>query len=244
MSAVPQRAMVLCAGLGLRLLPLTKDRPKALVEVGGKVLIDWTLDALAAAGVAEAIVNHHYLGDLLLAHLANRKGSPEVILSDETELLMDTGGGVVKALPLLGDGPFFIINADVVWTDGTLDTLRRMAAAWAPERMDALLLVAPKERTVGFGGPGDFFLESDNRLRRRKPAPEAPMIYASIQITTAAAFKDAPEGPFSNNVIWDRALSRDRLFGIAHDGWWLDSGTVDGRDKAEAFLRELCHSEA
>lgn len=239
---MPRRAMVLCAGLGLRLLPLTSDRPKALVDVGGKALIDWTLDALAKAGVEQAVVNHHYLGGMLLDHLAARDAAPALTFSDETELLMDTGGGVVKALPLLGDEPFFIINADVVWTDGAQDTLHRMAAAWDPERMDALLLVVPKERTVGFGGPGDFFLEADGRLRRRVPAPVAPMIYGSIQIASAAAFADAPEGPFSNNVIWDRALGRGRLHGIAHEGWWLDSGTVDGRDKAEAFLRDLCHS--
>lgn len=244
MTAVPRRAMVLCAGLGLRLLPLTSDRPKALVEVGGKALVDWTLDALAEAGVSEAVVNHHYLGDKLLGHLAKRRGGPNLLYSDETDLLMDTGGGVVKALPMLGDGPFFIINADVVWTDGVQNTLHRMAQAWDPERMDALLLVAPTERTVGFGGPGDFFIEPDGRLRRRKPAPTAPTIYASIQITTAAAFADAPEGPFSNNVMWDRALASGRLHGLVHDGWWLDSGTIEGRDKAEEFLRELCHSEA
>ncbi|MEN3953330.1 nucleotidyltransferase family protein [Iodidimonas sp. SYSU 1G8] len=242
MSDLPRRAMVLCAGLGTRLLPLTSDRPKALVDVAGKPLVDWTLDALAQAGVEDAVVNHHYFGGMLVEHLAARTAPPRVTLSDESALLMDTGGGVVKALPLLGDEPFFIINADVVWTDGGQDTLHRMAATWDPARMDALLLVAPKERTVGFGGAGDFFLEPDGRLRRRKPAPEAPMIYASIQIASAAAFANVPEGPFSNNLIWDRALASGRLFGLEHEGWWLDAGTVDGRDKAEAFLKELCDS--
>ncbi|MBI1180485.1 MAG: NTP transferase domain-containing protein [Alphaproteobacteria bacterium] len=242
MTALPQRAMVLAAGLGLRMRPLTDHRPKALLEVGGRTLVDWALDALARAGVPEAVVNHHYLGQMLVEHLAQRTGGPRLTLSDETDRLMETGGGVVKALPLLGAAPFFVINADVVWTDGPTDTLRRMAAAWDPERMDALLLLAPRARTIGFDGPGDFFLEPDGRLRRRTPAPEAPFAYCGVQIVAPRLFRDPPDGPFSNNVPWNRALAEGRLYGIEHDGWWLHIGDPAGRDKAEAFLRELCHS--
>jgi MurNAc alpha-1-phosphate uridylyltransferase len=240
--SLPRRAMVLAAGLGLRMRPLTEDRPKALIDVGGKTLVDWALDAVAKAGVPEAVVNHHYLGEKLVRHLAQRDDRPSLTLSDETDLLLETGGGVVKALPLLGSEPFFVINADVVWTDGPSDTLRRMAAAWDPDRMDALLLVAPKTRAVGFDGPGDFFLEKDGTLRRRAAAPEAPFVYCGVQIASPRLFRDAPEGPFSTNLLWNRALEEGRLFGIEHEGWWLHIGDPAGRDKAEAFLREVCHS--
>ncbi len=242
--SVPQRAMVMAAGLGLRMRPLTENKPKALIDVGGKKLVDWALDALAQAEVPEAIVNHHYLGGQVIEHLATRPAAPRITLSDETDLLLETGGGVVKALPLLGASPFYVINADVVWTDGREDTLRRMAAAWDRERMDALLLLAPKTRAIGFDGPGDFFLEPDGQLRRRAPAPESPWIYGGVQIVSPRLFRDPPEGPFSTNVVWNRANAEGRLFGIEHDGWWLHIGSPDGRDKAEAFLRELCHSEA
>ncbi len=244
MSGVPQRAMVMAAGLGLRMRPLTETRPKALIEVGGKTLLDWALDALARAGVTDAVVNHHYLGGQVTRHLARRPPAPRIALSDETDLLLETGGGVVKALPLLGNAPFYVVNADVVWIDGRADALGRMAAAWDPARMDALLLVARKERAVGFDGPGDFFLEPDGTLRRRTPAPESPWIYAGVQIVSPRLFRDAPEGPFSTNILWDRARSEGRLFGIEHDGWWLHIGDPAGRDKAESFLREMCHSEA
>jgi MurNAc alpha-1-phosphate uridylyltransferase len=192
--------------------------------------------------VPEAVVNHHYLGEKLVRHLKQRNATPRLTLSDETDLLLETGGGVVKALPLLGSEPFFVINADVVWTDGPSDTLRRMAAAWDPDRMDGLLLVAPKTRAVGFDGPGDFFLDQDGRLRRRATAPEAPFVYCGVQIASPRLFRDAPDGPFSTNLLWNRALEEGRLFGIEHEGWWLHIGDPDGRDKAEAFLREVCHS--
>jgi MurNAc alpha-1-phosphate uridylyltransferase len=244
MTGLPQRAMVMAAGLGLRMRPLTENCPKALIDVGGKTLVDWALDALARAGVPDAVVNHHYLSPQLLAHLARRPGDPRLTLSDETNRLLETGGGVVKALPLLGTAPFYVINADVVWTDGPTDTLRHMAAAWDPDRMDALLLVAPKARAIGFDGPGDFFMDADGQLRRRAPALEAPWIYCGVQIVSPRLFRDPPEGPFSTNVVWDRARAEGRLFGVEHQGWWLHIGDPAGRDKAEEFLRELCHSEA
>ena len=244
MTAAPQRAMVMAAGLGLRMRPLTETRPKALIDVGGKTLLDWALDALAQAEVPDAVVNHHYLGGQVIEHLARRSCAPRITLSDETDLLLETGGGVVKALPLLGEAPFYVINADVVWTDGREDTLKRMAKAWDPARMDALLLVALNTRAIGFDGPGDFFIEEDGRLRRRVPAPESPWIYAGVQIVSPRLFRDAPAGPFSTNIVWDRAREEGRLFGLEHDGWWLHIGDPAGRDKAEAFLRELCHSEA
>jgi MurNAc alpha-1-phosphate uridylyltransferase len=242
MSASPQRAMVLAAGLGLRMRPLTETVPKALIEVGGKTLLDWALDALAAAGVPEAVVNHHHLGEQVVAHLGRRDGGPRIVTSDETDRLLETGGGVVKALPLLGAAPFYVVNADVVLVDGAGDPLRRMAAAWDPARMDALLLVVPKAHAVGLDTAGDFFLEADGRLRRRAPAPEAPLLYCGIQIAAPRLFRDPPDGPFSTNVLWDRALAEGRLFGIEHDGWWLHVGDPPGRDAADAFLRELCHS--
>ncbi len=236
--------MVMAAGLGMRMRPLTATRPKALIEVGGKTLLDWALDALAQAEVPNAVVNHHYLGGQVVEHVGRRTGAPRIALSDETDLLLETGGGVVKALPLLGDEPFYVINADVVWTDGHEDTLRRMARVWDPARMDALLLTAPKTRAIGFDGPGDFFLEADGRLRRRAPAAESPWVYAGVQIVSPRLFRDPPQGAFSTNILWDRARAEGRLFGIEHEGWWLHIGDPGGRDKAETFLRELCHSEA
>jgi N-acetyl-alpha-D-muramate 1-phosphate uridylyltransferase len=192
MSASPQRAMVLAAGLGLRMRPLTETVPKALIEVGGKTLLDWALDALAAAGVPEAVVNHHHLGEQVVAHLGRRDGGPRIVTSDETDRLLETGGGVVKALPLLGAAPFYVVNADVVLVDGAGDPLRRMAAAWDPARMDALLLVVPKAHAVGLDTAGDFFLEADGRLRRRAPAPEAPLLYCGIQIAAPRLFRSRP----------------------------------------------------
>jgi len=233
---LPHRAMVLAAGRGLRMRPLTLDRPKPLIKVNGKPLIDWALDMLQQAGVEEAVVNYHHFGKRLVTYLGARSGPPKIVLSDETDQLLETGGGVVKALPLLGDDPFFIVNADGIWLDGAA-ALQRLAEAWDPIEMDALLLLVPHKRARGFDGAGDFFLDEDGRLRRRGDAATAPFIFCGIQIASPALFTDTPSGPFSTNTLWDRALSNGRLFGLVHDGSWLHVGTPQGRDDAEAFLR-------
>lgn len=231
-------AMLLAAGLGKRMRPLTDKCPKPLIEVGGRTLLDRVLDKLAAQGVERAIVNVHYLPDQIIDHLKSRTDI-EIHISDERDQLLETGGGVMKALPLLGDDPFFVINTDVTWvTDGDT-TFRDMAAAWNPETMDALLLLARMEHTTGFRGPGDFFLETDNQLRRRGETPSAPYVFAGTHITQASRLRDYPIEPFSANRYWNDFAQRQRLFGTVMSPFWLHVGDPAGRDEANAKLREL-----
>jgi MurNAc alpha-1-phosphate uridylyltransferase len=231
---MPTTAMVLAAGLGLRMRPLTLTTPKPLIEVGGRTLIDRVLDTLAEAGIERAAVNVHHLGDRLIAHLSGRK-TPEVIVSDEREALLDSGGGVVKALPHLGD-PFFVLNADSVWLDRPGVNLRALAANFDPAAMDVRLLLVPREAAVGFEGAGDFFLEPDGRLRRRGTAPAAPLVYSGCGLIKAELFDGAPAGAFSLNRIFDRALAAGRLHGELLDGLWLHVGTPGGIAEAEAAM--------
>lgn len=228
-------AMVLAAGLGLRLRPITERLPKPLVPVAGRTMLDRALDALDDAGVAACVVNTHYLGHMVEDRVAART-RPRIHVSRE-DVLLDTGGGVAKALPLLGGGPFYVVNADIVWDEGPgLPALARLAQAFDPVRMDALLLVVPVSRAVGYDGAGDFFLDDGGTLRRRGAADAAPFVFTGLQVLHPRLMTDAPDGPFSLNVLYDRALKAGRLFGIAHAGRWFHVGTPDGLGLAEAAL--------
>ena len=232
---VPKTAMVLAAGLGTRMRPLTDDRPKALVEVGGRALIDHVLDRLADAGVARAVVNVHWFADRLEAHLAVRGHGPEITISDERAELLETGGGLKKALPMLGTDPVFVANIDSVWTDRG-DALADLASLWNPERMDAALLLARREGAIGFEGGGDFFLGDEGRLAFRGEAAEAPFAYMGVHICRPGYVKDGPDGPFSLSRLWRRSAAEGRLFGCVLDGDWMHVGDPGARDEAEARL--------
>ena len=234
MSRMPSHAMVLAAGKGLRLRPLTLSRPKPLVEVSGQAMLDGVLDRLAEAGVAEAVVNAHHLGHMIEGHLRGRV-RPRIHISRE-ETLLETGGGVRKALPLLGKEPFFVVNGDVVWRDGKAPALRRLADAWDPEVMDALLLLQSTASAVGYEGPGDFVMDQLGRLRRRKEGEIVPFLFAGLQILAPGLFDGAPDGPFSLNRIYDRALGGGRLYGLRHDGTWYHVGTPEDLERVEAAL--------
>ncbi len=228
-------AMVMAAGLGKRMRPLTVTQPKPLVRVAGKALIDHSLDHLAAAGVARAVVNVHYLADSLEAHLKGRKAGPAIAVSDERDLLLETGGGMVRAQPLLPD-PFFCLNSDNIWLDGPRDVFSELSAAWDAARMDALLLVVPHTRALNCRGEGDFHMDPLGRITRRRPGRIAPFIYTGIQIVSHRLLRDAPEGPFSTNVLWSRAIAEQRLFGISHTGLWFEVGDPAAIAPTEAWL--------
>jgi len=230
----PKMAMVLAAGLGTRMRPLTNDRPKALVEVGGKPLIDHMLDRLAEAGVETAVVNVHWFADRLEQHLAQRT-APKVVISDERALLLETGGGLKRARKLLGDEPCWVANIDSVWTQPT-DNLAALAKAWDPERMDVLLLLARREASIGFEGAGDFFLGDDGRLTFRGDAPSAPFAYMGVHITKPGIVADEPRGPFSLTRVWRRLAEQGRLYGQVLDGFWMHVGDPASRSEAEAKL--------
>lgn len=227
-------AMVLSAGLGKRMRPLTAAQPKPLVRVMGKPLIDYSLNALKEAGVSKAVVNVHYLADALQAHLANRK-SPEIALSDERALLLETGGGMVNALPQLPD-PFFCLNSDNIWLDGPRNVFRELSDGWDPSRMDALLLMVRHPHAHNYAGEGDFHLDPMGRVSRRRPGRIAPFIFTGIQLVSHRLLRDAPEGPFSTNVLWTRAIEEGRLYGIVHTGHWFEVGTPQAIPATEAWL--------
>lgn len=228
-----RRAMVLAAGLGQRMRPITDALPKPLVKVGGKTMLDHALDRLAEAGVEEAVVNVHHLADQIEAHVAGRE-SPRVTISDERALLLETGGGVKKALPLLGAEPFFHVNSDSLWSEDGRSNIAAVAKAWDPQRMDMLLLLAEREGSIGFDGAGDFFRDEAGRLTRRGKAASAPYIYAGVAIIEPALFADTPEGPFSLNLLFDRCIAAGTLFGTVLRGQWLHVGTPDAIAPAEA----------
>lgn len=230
----PKTAMVLAAGLGTRMRPLTDDRPKALVEVRGRALIDHVLDRLAQAGVEEAVVNVHWFADRLEHHLA-RRATPRIVISDERAELLETGGGLKKARSLLGDAPVFVANIDSVWTDRG-DALGDLVRLWNPETMDAALLLARREGSIGFEGDGDFFLGGDRRLTFRGDAPSAPFAYMGVHVTRPGYADQGPEGPFSLSPLWRRSAAEGRLFGCVLDGDWMHVGDPQARDAAEAKL--------
>ncbi|MGD9503248.1 MAG: nucleotidyltransferase family protein [Methyloceanibacter sp.] len=233
-------AMVLAAGFGERMRPLTLRVPKPLVPLAGKPLIDHVLGRLAAAGVDKAVVNVHYLPEQLEAHLAARsKLPPKTVVSDERAALLDTGGGTKKALHLLGSGPFFIHNADSVWSEGASPALSRMLKKWNPETMDCLLLLAPSATSIGYAARGDFAMSPDGRLARRGTNEIVPFAFAGVSLCDERLFKGAPDGSFSLNLLWDRSLAQGRLYGIRLDGRWMHVGTPQALAEAEAaFERE------
>ncbi len=234
-KTAPKTAMVLAAGLGTRMRPLTDDRPKALVEVQGRALIDHVLDRLADAGVEKAVVNVHWFADRLEAHLAARGRSPGIVISDERAELLETGGGLKKAHPLLGEDPVFVANIDSVWIDRG-DALADLVRLWNPETMDAALLLARREGSIGFEGDGDFFLRDDGGLAFRGAAASAPYAYMGVHITRPGYADNGCEGPFSLSPLWRKSAAQGRLFGCVLDGDWMHVGDPHARDQAEAKL--------
>jgi len=228
--------MVLAAGLGKRMRPLTATRPKPLIEVRGAALIDHALERLAAAGVERAVVNVHYMADRLEAHLKRRNHGLEIILSDERPLLLETGGGVAKALPLIDCDPFIVVNSDNLWIDGARPSVVALAERWDPERMDALLLLVPLARAMGYEGLGDFHMDAAGRLARRRERRVAPYVFSGVQLLSRRLFADVPAGPFSLNLVYDRALSAGRLFGLSHGGLWFHVGTPEAVGETEAAI--------
>jgi MurNAc alpha-1-phosphate uridylyltransferase len=233
---MPKTAMVLAAGLGKRMRPITANLPKPLVRVGGRPLIDHALDRLAEAEIDTAVVNVHYLADRIVSHVEKRR-RPKVLISDERAQLLETGGGVVKALPLLGDDPFFLLNSDSFWVEGPKPNLETLAEAWDGGCMDALLMLAPTVAAIGYDGPGDFFMDGDGHLTPRPERKVAPFVYTGVAIVDPAAmFADAPEGPFSLNLLIDRVSEAGRLFGMRMDGTWFHVGTPAAISDAERAL--------
>ncbi|MFC3099634.1 nucleotidyltransferase family protein [Altererythrobacter lauratis] len=231
-------AMVMAAGLGKRMRPLTASQPKPMVRVAGKPLIDHALDKLAEAGVARAVVNVHYFADVLEGHLAERK-KPAIAISDERERLLETGGGMVKAQHLLPD-PFFCLNSDNLWLDGPKNAFQDLSERWDAERMDALLLLVAHKRASNFVGKGDFHMDPYGRLTRRRSGKIAPYIFTGIQLVSKRLLRDAPQGPFSTNVLWDRAMAEGRLYGLAFTGRWFEVGTPAAIRPTELALADNC----
>jgi N-acetyl-alpha-D-muramate 1-phosphate uridylyltransferase len=233
-------AMVLSAGQGERMRPLTLRMPKPLVPLAGRPLIDHVLGRLDAAGVTKAVVNVHYLPDQLETYLRSRDGQrPKIVISDERNVLLDTGGGAKKALPHLGAGPFFIHNADSVWSEGPSPALPRMLRHWEPRIMDCLLLLAPLSTSIGYGAKGDFSMEPEGRLTRRGERQVVPFAFAGVSLCDARLFEGSPEGRFSLNLLWNKALANGRLYGIRLDGRWMHVGTPEALAEAETlFERE------
>ncbi len=243
-TAPAQTAMVLAAGLGTRLRPLTETTPKPLIEVAGRSLLDRCLDRLVEVGVRRAVVNVHWLGEQIRRHLAQRNDI-EIVISDESDTLLETGGGILRALPLLlphgGDAPFFAVNADLIWRDLRGNALRRLAARFDPAAMDGLLLLQPTIHASGYDGMGDFTMDQLGGLTRREQRSVAPFVYTGVQILSPALFRDAPHhealaGRFSLNLLYDRAIEAGRLFGYRHEGDWMDVGNHAGLRQAEALL--------
>ena len=229
-------AMVLAAGLGKRMRPLTATRPKPLVEVAGKTLLDHVFDRLRAAGIGRAVVNVHYLADALEAHLRRKASDMEIIISDERDLLLETGGGMKRALPLIEDDRFLVVNSDNLWVDGPIDAIRLLGQRWDDATMDALLLLVPQARAHCHSGPGDFHMDGDGRISRRRPSKVAPFVFTGIQIVSKRLCADAPDGAFSTNILWNRAIAAGRVYGLAHQGLWFDVGTPGAIARTEALL--------
>ncbi|MER8825110.1 nucleotidyltransferase family protein [Mesorhizobium sp. M0938] len=234
MTAHPKTAMVLAAGLGKRMRPITDTMPKPLVKISGKTLLDWGLDSLAEAGVTKAVVNVHYFPGQIVSHVAGRD-APKVVISDESEALLDSAGGIVHALPELGERPFYTVNADTFWIDAGSPNLARLALAWDATKMDILLMLADIKSATGHSGGTDFLMAPDGALRRSKGDP-AGLIYAGAAIVHPRLFRDAPAGPHSLNAYFDAAIATGRLFGMAMQGHWITVGTPDAIPLAEAAV--------
>jgi N-acetyl-alpha-D-muramate 1-phosphate uridylyltransferase len=228
-------AMVLAAGLGTRMRPLTDTVPKPLVRLKGLPLIDHVLDRLTIAGITKAVVNVHHHADALEAHLKGRK-KPAITISDERGVLLDTGGGVIRALPLLGNKPFLIHNSDSVWIEGVGSNIARLIAGWDPEKMDSLMLLANGVTSLGYDGRGDFMMDADGTLSRRPEQKDAPFVFTGVSIAHPRMLEGAPDGKFSLNKLWDRAIERRRLYGMRLDGAWMHVGTPEALAEAERWI--------
>ena len=236
-AASPIRtAMVMAAGLGKRMRPLTATRPKPLVDVAGKALIDHVLDRLRSAGIGRVVVNVHYLAGAVEAHLARCATDLEVVVSDERAALLETGGGLVKALPLIPDPYFLVVNSDNYWIDGPIDAIRLLAQRWNDADMDALLLMVPLARANCHRGVGDFHMDAGGRLSRRRAGKVAPFVYTGVQLIHRRLLDDAPTGSFSTNILWDRALAAGRAYGIVHQGLWFDVGHPGAIAQTEGMI--------
>jgi MurNAc alpha-1-phosphate uridylyltransferase len=235
MAFTPTRGMVLAAGLGTRMRPLTNDRPKALVEVAGRTLLDHAIDRFVAAGVKMIVVNVHYKGEMIIAHLKSRK-DVEIRIQDERDTLLDTGGALKRALPQFGNEPFFTYNSDSIWLESLASNLGRMCAAWDDAAMDCLMLMAPAFNSIGMEGKGDFTMDANGRLTRREPQRVAPFAWPGVQMIHPRLVAKGPDGAFSTNKLWDLAIAQGRLFGIRLDGKWMHIGTPEARAEAEEFM--------
>lgn len=235
MKAKPTTAMVLAAGLGTRMRPLTNATPKPMVRLAGRPLLDHALDKLSAAGIDKAVVNVHYLPEQIERHLQTRR-RPKIHISDERGELLDTGGGVMRALPMIGSGPFIVHNSDTFWVEGVGANLTRLLNAWDGERMDCLMLLALAASSLGYDGAGDFVMAADGRLSRRPEREMAPFVFAGVSINSPALLEGAPQGRFSLNRLWDRAAEQGRLYGLRLEGTWMHIGTPDALEEAEKWL--------
>ncbi len=231
-------AMTLAAGFGKRMLPLTIDRPKPMVSLAGEPMIDHVLERLAKAGVERAIVNLHYQADVLERHLAKRQQMPAILFSNERDEILDTGGGIKRALPLIGEQPFILHNSDSVWIEHETDNLAALKAHYDADNMDALLLLAPVSTSLGYDGRGDFFIEEQGRLRRRAQNETSPNVFIGVSILHPRLFDDSPDGAFSINLLWDRAMREGRVYGIAFEGQWMHVGTPDALIEAQKVIQD------
>lgn len=232
-------AMIMAAGLGTRMRPLTDNRPKPLVEVAGKAMIDHCFEKLVEAGVAKAVVNVHYCADMMEAHLAALPYPIDIRVSDERTQLLETGGGLVQAESMIAEDLFFCINSDNLWTDGPANSLLQLAEEWNAERMDALLLLIKREAAHNYRGDGDFHLDDEARISRKLPGETAPLIYSGIQLISKRLLRDAPTGAFSTNIFWERAIGEGRLFGVVHQGQWFEVGSPQAIAPTEAALAHV-----
>ncbi len=236
---VSKTAMVMAAGMGKRMRPLTATRPKPLVHFAGKPLIDHCFDKLWDAGICNVIVNVHYLADSLEAHLESLSYPMDIKISDEREQLLETGGGLIKALPLIEEDPFFCLNSDNIWLDGPQNVFAQLSEQWDADKMDALLLLVPHQRACNYKGQGDFLINADGRLVRRLPRKVAPFVFSGIQLMSKKLIQDPPEEKFSTNIFWDRAMAEGRLYGAVHQSFWFDVGTPAALKPTEEFLRSV-----
>ena len=241
MSSSIHSAIVLSAGLGMRMRPLTDTIPKPLVRLAGRCLIDHVLSRIEGAGIERAVINVHYLADLIEAHLSNRD-APKILFSDERNVLLDTGGGVKKALSLLEDQPFIVHNSDSVWIEEATNNLSNLMSKWDPDDMDCLLLLAPVSDSLGYNGKGDFLLHEDGLLSRRKEGQDAPFVFAGVSVMKPQLFEDTPNAPFSLNLVWNKSIERKRLFGLKLDGQWMHIGTPQALQAAELWIANAAHA--
>ena len=232
---IANKAMILAAGLGRRLQPITINTPKPLVMVAGKPIIDYAIDHFVKAGLERLVVNVHYLADQVIEYLDDRDDI-EIIVSDETSQILDTGGGIKKALPFLGNKPFFTCNSDIIWHDKHQEALKGLLSAWKNNSMDALLLLKPTDSAFGYNGKGDFFIEPNGMVTRKNAGESAPFVFAGLQLIKPNIFEEYPEEPFSLNKVFDKLLSSERLFGFVYGGNWLHIGDVDGLEIAENYF--------